>query len=40
MGDTEVAEIAGTMIGRSDKSVREWRTHFFNNDGEIPESNH
>ena len=37
MGETEVSEIGGMMIRSSDKSVREWRTHFFNNDGDIPE---
>ena len=35
-GETQAAEMAGMMVGRSDKSVREWRTHFLNNNGQIP----
>ena len=37
-GETESVELAGMMIGRSDKSIREWKSFFLNNDGEIPES--
>jgi len=37
-GETEVAELSGMMIGKSDKTVREWRNHFFENDGELPYS--
>ena len=38
VGETRAAEIAGMMIGRSEKSIREWRSQFFENDGELPES--
>ena len=34
LGDTK---LAGMMVGRSDKTVREWRKHFVE-EGEIPES--
>ena len=37
-GETEAAEIAGQMIGKSDRTVREWRKNFFNTGGELPES--
>lgn len=37
-GETDAAELAGMMVGKSDKTVREWRDHFFENDGEIPGS--
>ena len=37
LGDTKAAEIAGMMIGRSDKTVCEWRKQNLK-DGEIPES--
>ena len=37
-GETEAAELAGQMIGRSDRTVREWRSKFFDSGGEIPES--
>ena len=37
LGDTKAAELAGMMVGRSDKTVREWRKHFVE-EGEIPES--
>ena len=40
LGKTKSAELAGIMIGRSDKVIREWRAYFLNNDGEIPESKH
>ncbi len=35
-GETKAAELAGMMIGKSDKTVREWRKQFFENDGVIP----
>ena len=35
--DTKAAEIAGMMLGRSDKTVREWHKQFLE-DGEIPVS--
>ena len=37
LGETKAAELAGIMISKSDKAVREWRAHFYTN-GEIPES--
>lgn len=37
-GETEAAELSGMMIGKSEKTIREWRNHFFENDGEIPSS--
>ena len=37
LGDTKAAELAGMMINKSDKTVLEWRTQFFENNGEIPE---
>ena len=36
LGDTK-AEIAGIMVGRSDRTVREWRKQFLE-EGEVPES--
>ena len=36
-GETKAAEVAGVMVGRSDKPVREW-SYFFDNDGSIPDS--
>ena len=38
LGETKAAELAGLMIGKSDRTVREWKTHFLENNGEIPES--
>ena len=38
LGETKAAELAGAMIGISDRVVREWRSAFFRNDGCIPES--
>ena len=38
LGDTKAAELAAMMIGRSDKAVHEWRSQFFENNGEITES--
>ena len=37
-GETRAAELAGVMVGRSDRSVREWRSEFFSNGGCIPDS--
>ena len=37
MGATKAAELAGLMIGRSDRTVRVWRTYFFNHEGQIPD---
>ena len=36
MGETKAAEVAGMMIGKSERTIREWRSHFIEN-GEIPE---
>ena len=38
--ETRAAELAGLMIGKSDKTIREWRKQFYENDGVhvIPES--
>lgn len=38
VGDTRASELAGLMIGKSDRTIREWRTHFLGHDGEIPEN--
>ena len=35
--ETEAAEIAGIMIGKLDRTIREWKAKFFET-GEIPES--
>ena len=37
-GETEAAELTGMMIGKSDKTIREWRTNFLQSGGEVPES--
>ena len=37
LGKTKAAELAGMMVGRSDKTVREWRKQFME-EGEVPES--
>ena len=37
LGETKAAELAGMMIGKSDRAIREWIAH-FNENGEIPES--
>ena len=34
-GETRAVELAGVMVGKSDKTVREWRKQFFENDGTI-----
>lgn len=36
-GDTEAAEMAGMMIGKSDKTIREWRKNFMETN-EVPHS--
>lgn len=36
LGSTRAAEIAGMMIGRSDKSIRSWKSRFIET-GEIPD---
>jgi len=37
IGVTKAAELAGFMIGKFDRTVREWRMYFFNNKGQIPD---
>ena len=37
IGETRAAEFAGMMVGRSDKTVHEWRKEFLE-EGEVPES--
>ena len=37
LGETQAAELAGLMIDKSDRTLREWRSQFFENGGEIPE---
>ena len=36
MGELKAAEVAGMMIGKSERTIREWRSYFIEN-GEIPE---
>ena len=38
LGDTKAIEFAVMMIGRSDKTVCRFRSQFFENDSEIPQS--
>ena len=38
LGETKAAEYAGMMINKSDRTVREWRSFFYNNGGKVPES--
>ena len=38
MGVTEAAEVSGLMIGKSDRTIREWQARFFDNGGEVAES--
>lgn len=37
-GETKAAEHAALMIGRNEKTTREWRAKFFENDGRIIQS--
>lgn len=37
-GETEAAELAGLMIGKSDQTVRQWTKDFMENDCQIPNS--
>ena len=37
LGEIKAAELSGMMVGRSDKTVREWRKQFLES-GEVPES--
>ena len=36
--ETRAAELAGLMIGKSNKTIHEWKKQFYDNDGVIPES--
>ena len=39
LGETEAAELASSfMMNRSEKTIREWRVHLFQNEGHIQES--
>ena len=38
LGETKAAELAGVMIGKSDKTIRKWRKEFFENNGMITET--
>ena len=38
VGDMRASELAGLMIGKSDRTICEWRMHFLSHDGEIPEN--
>ena len=35
LGETKAVELASAMMNKSDKTIREWRTHLFQNEGEI-----
>ena len=37
-GETEAAELASLISGKSDKTIRSWKTTFLESGGEIPES--
>ena len=36
-GENKASELDSVMKNKSDKTIREWRTHLFKNEGEIPE---
>ena len=38
VGETKAAELVSIMINRSDKTIREWKSLFFQNEGEVAES--
>ena len=38
MNIADAAQLAANSIGKSDRSVRQWRTNVLNNDGVLPES--
>ena len=38
MKETEAAELTAVKIGKSDSTVRQWRSDLVNNDGVMPES--
>jgi hypothetical protein len=35
VGEARVAEIVGEMIGKSDRTAREWKANFISNEGTI-----
>ena len=37
-GNSETVELAGIMVGKSEKTICEWRQQFLDNDGEVPGS--
>ena len=37
-GDTEASQYMGLMINKSDRTIRDWITQFYENDFEIPDS--
>ena len=37
IGEIEAAVIVGSMVGKCDHTVQEWRSTFFENNGMIPE---
>ena len=37
-GETEAAELAAIMTGKSYRTIREWRTKFLESNGDIPDS--
>ena len=36
--ETEAAELAGLMIGRSERIIQDWKAQFYENEGKIPGS--
>ena len=38
MKDTEAAVLVAQMVGKSDRTIRQWRSDLVGNDGEMPES--
>ena len=38
-GDTESAELAGLMVGKSEHTIRHWQKEFSDNDYQLPSSN-
>ena len=36
LAETKAAELAGMMVGKCDKTIREWKKEFFEIDGVIP----
>ena len=38
VGETQAAEMAGLMVGKSGRAIREWKSYFFAHDDSIPGS--